>query len=88
MTPEQYTTNVCNLLNPNTPEKRAAIVETLKTHPCRKLFVASEMIYDVEEELGLEVDDQEEEGVEEVEEFDDKNPIHNRDQINTILYPE
>ena len=46
MTPEDYGRSVLNLVNTNTPEKRAAIAVQQYSPPCRTLFEVN-----IEEEL-------------------------------------
>ena len=75
--------NMCNLLDNQSPRKKAALVEVLKEHPVKKLFQAAERCLDMESELGLESCDVEEEMEQgEVSEVvDETNPLHRKVQV-------
>ena len=63
-TNKEYAQTVLNLINPRTPEKRVAIMEIRKFHPCRALFYEEleEMQYDMENELGIAIEESTEYG--------------------------
>ena len=54
-TNQEYAQTALNLINPRTPEKRVAIRDISKFHPCRALFYEEleEMQYDMENELSM-----------------------------------
>ncbi|KAI8761857.1 actin cytoskeleton-regulatory complex protein PAN1 [Biomphalaria glabrata] len=58
MSPMEYAQTALNLLNPRTPEKKQAIRELQRKHPCRFLFNTQESDdLDVEGELGIQLQD-------------------------------
>ena len=63
-TNQEYPQTALNLINPRTPEKRVAIREIRKFHPCRALFYEEleEMQYDMENELGIAIEESTEYG--------------------------
>ena len=56
-TSAEYAQATLNLVNPKTPEKRAAIMGMQNSHPCKTLFVEEdkeeEAYFDIESELGI-----------------------------------
>ncbi|KAI8787004.1 ATP-dependent Clp protease proteolytic subunit, mitochondrial [Biomphalaria glabrata] len=58
MSPMEYAQTALNLLNPRTPEKKQAIRELQRKHPCRSLFNTQESDdLDIEEKLGIQLRD-------------------------------
>ena len=56
-TSAEYAQATVNLVNPKTPEKRAAIMGMQNSHPCKALFVEEdeeeEAYFDIASELGI-----------------------------------
>nr|KAI8734254.1 nuclear valosin-containing protein-like [Biomphalaria glabrata] len=80
MSPMEYAQTALNLLNPRTPEKKQAIRELQRKHPCRFLFNTQESDdLDVEGELGIQLQDSLLEVPEAEEEI--SKPAHNMVQL-------
>ena len=88
MTDEQYSLSVMNLANPRTPQKRAAIVDLITSHPCKRLFEAAEELYSMEDELGNDIDEKEDAPLTNDKEEDQTNPAHQRIIVSTIFFYE
>ena len=84
MTDEQYARSVCNLAHPPTPSKKLAVVEEIRHHNVRELFVAAENehVLDPLEELGIDVIETEDVDDEADDtEVDRTNPIHRKVEV-------
>ncbi|RUS84590.1 hypothetical protein EGW08_007617 [Elysia chlorotica] len=77
LTPDQYARATLNLLNPRTPEKRVCIAEQQMRHPCRVLFAAQDVMPNLENELGIEALD--------VEQNLTQQAFYRRDDVSRML---